>query len=50
MHEHLKIDWRRTNADQAIMSELMRRSDARAFAQVIARLSLYAPNGWKRGL
>jgi fatty acid desaturase len=45
MHDKLKVNWYRTKVDKAIMSELMRRSDARAFAQVIPQLGLYALTG-----
>jgi fatty acid desaturase len=37
----VKINWYRTKVDKAVMSELMRKSDARAFAQVIPQLLLF---------
>jgi fatty acid desaturase len=41
MNEQIKINWYRCKVDKAVMSELMRRSDARAFAQIIPQLLLY---------
>jgi fatty acid desaturase len=41
----IKINWYRTKVDKAVMSELMRKSDARAFAQVIPQLLLFAATG-----
>jgi fatty acid desaturase len=41
MSETIKINWYRTPVPKAVMSELMRKSDARAFAQVIPQLLLY---------
>ncbi|MEY3775269.1 MAG: hypothetical protein RLZZ129_2049, partial [Verrucomicrobiota bacterium] len=45
MNESIKINWYRCKVDKALMSELMRRSDARAFLQVIPQLGLYALTG-----
>ena len=45
MNEKIKINWYRTNVDKAVMSDLMRKSDARAFAQVIPQLALFAVTG-----
>jgi fatty acid desaturase len=45
MHEQLKINWYRCRVDKALMSELMRRSDARALAQVIPQLLLFVATG-----
>ncbi len=45
MTESIKINWYRCKVDKALMSELMRRSDARAFRQVILQLGLYALTG-----
>jgi fatty acid desaturase len=45
MDEPVKINWYRTKVDKAVMSELMRKSDARAFAQVIPQLLLFAVTG-----
>lgn len=42
MNEQIKINWYRTKVDRAVMSELMRKSDARAFAQVLPQLALFA--------
>lgn len=42
MTEQIKINWYRCKVDKAVMSALMRRSDARAFAHVIAQLLVYA--------
>jgi fatty acid desaturase len=42
MNEQSKINWYRCKVDKAVMSGLMKRSDARAFAQVIPQLGLYA--------
>ncbi len=42
MTEHIKINWYRCKVDKAVMSKLMRKSDTRAFAQVIPQLSLFA--------
>jgi len=41
MSEQIRINWYRTPVDKAVMSELMRRNDARAFAQVIPQLMLF---------
>lgn len=45
MHEQLKINWYRCKVDKAVMSELMRRSDARAFLQVIPQIGLFIATG-----
>lgn len=45
MDETIKINWYRTKVDKSVMSALMRRSDARAFAQVIPQLLLFAVTG-----
>ena len=45
MNEQIRINWYRCKVDKAVMSELMRKSDARAFAQVIAELLLLAATG-----
>lgn len=45
MTEQIKINWYRSKVDKALMSELMRRSDARAFAQVLPQLGLFAVTG-----
>ena len=45
MNEKIKINWYRTPVDKAVMSDLMRKSDARAFAQVIPQLALFAATG-----
>jgi fatty acid desaturase len=42
MSDPIKINWYRCKVDKAVMSELMKRSDARAFAQVIPQLGLFA--------
>jgi fatty acid desaturase len=42
MNEQIKVNWYRCKVDRAVMSELMRKSDARAFAQIIPQLLLYA--------
>jgi fatty acid desaturase len=42
MDEPVKINWYRSKIDKAVMSELMRKSDAHAFAQVIPQLLLFA--------
>jgi fatty acid desaturase len=41
LNEAVKINWYRTKVDKATMSALMRKSDARAFAQVIPQLLLF---------
>src|SRR5271170_2367708 len=41
LNEAVRINWYRTKVDKATMSALMRKSDARAFAQVIPQLLLY---------
>ena len=45
MEENFKINWYRCKADKTVMRELMRKSDARAFAQVIPQLLLYVLTG-----
>lgn len=45
MNEQIRINWYRSKVDKAVMSELMRKSDARAFAQVIPQLLLFALTG-----
>ena len=45
MTESIKINWYRCKVDKALMSELMRKRDARAFLQVIPQLGLYALTG-----
>lgn len=45
MDQPIKIDWYRTKVDKAVMSALMRKSDVRAFAQVIPQLLLFAMTG-----
>jgi len=45
MNEQLKVSWYRCKVDKAVMSDLMKKSDARAFAQVIPQLLLYAATG-----
>lgn len=41
----VKINWYRTKVDKAVMSPLMRKSDAKAFAQVIPQLLLFVVTG-----
>jgi fatty acid desaturase len=45
MNESIRINWYRCKVDKAVMSELMRKSDARGFAQVAAQLLLFAFTG-----
>ena len=45
VNEQIKIDWYRTKVDKQVMSELMRKSDARAFAQVLPQLGLFVLTG-----
>ncbi len=45
MNEQIKINWYRTKVDKRVMSKLMRKSDARAFAQIIPQLGLFAATG-----
>jgi fatty acid desaturase len=45
MDETIKISWYRTKVDKAVMSALMRKSDAKAFAQVIPQLLLFVVTG-----
>jgi fatty acid desaturase len=45
MTEQIKINWYRCKVDKAVMSELMKKSDARGFAQAIPQLLLFAVTG-----
>jgi fatty acid desaturase len=45
MNDQIKINWYRCKVDKAVMSELMRKRDARAFLQVIPQLGLFAFTG-----
>src|SRR5271154_3909703 len=45
MNESIKINWYRTKVDKPVMSALMRKSDAKAFAQVVPQLLLFAVTG-----
>jgi fatty acid desaturase len=45
MTENIKISWYRCRVDKAVMSGLMRKSDARGFAQAVPQLLLYAATG-----
>jgi fatty acid desaturase len=45
MNEPVKINWYRCKVEKVLMSELMRKNNARAFAQVIAQLLLFAATG-----
>ena len=45
MNEQIKINWYRCRVDKAVMSGLMRRSDARGFAQAVPHLLLFAATG-----
>lgn len=45
MNEQIKINWYRCKVDRALMSQLMRRSDARAFTQVLSQLGLFVATG-----
>jgi fatty acid desaturase len=45
MPEPIKINWYRCRVDKSLMGELMQRSDARAFAQVLPQLGLFALTG-----
>jgi len=42
LNEEVKINWYRCQVDRAVMSSLMRRSDALALRQVLLQLGLYA--------
>lgn len=42
MNDKITINWYRSKVDKQVMSSLMRKSDARAFLQVLAQLGLYA--------
>ena len=41
MYETVRINWYRCKVDKALMSELMRKSDAKAFRHVLLHLGLY---------
>src|SRR5512135_1595344 len=45
MNEQIRINWYRCKIDKAVLSDLMRKSDARAFAQVLPQLLLFAATG-----
>jgi fatty acid desaturase len=45
MNEIIKIDWYRSKVDKALLNNLMRKSDARAFAQVLPQLALFGGTG-----
>lgn len=45
MTEQIKINWYRCKVDKAVMSELMRKSDARGFLQAASQLLLFAGTG-----
>jgi len=45
MNEQIKINWYRCKIDKKVMSELMKTSDARGFAQVIPQLTLFFTTG-----
>lgn len=45
MAEQIRIHWYRSRINKAVMSELMQKSDRRAFAQVLPQLALYALTG-----
>jgi len=45
MNEQIKISWYRCKMDRSLLSDLMRRSDALAFAQAIPQLLLFAVTG-----
>jgi len=45
VNEKININWYRCKVDKAVMGALMRRSDARGFAQVIPQLLLFAATG-----
>lgn len=45
LNEAVKINWYRTKIDKAVMSALMKKSDAKAFAQVIPQLLLFVVTG-----
>lgn len=42
MNQPLRISWYRCKVDKAVMSELMRKNEARGFAQAILHLALFA--------
>ena len=41
LNEEVRINWYRCKVDRAVMSELMRKSDAKAFRHVLLQLGLY---------
>jgi fatty acid desaturase len=45
MTEQIKVNWYRCKVDKAVMSELMRKRDGRAFTQVVLQLLLFAATG-----
>ena len=45
MNEPIKINWYRSKVDRAVMSRLVQRKDARAFAQVFLQLGLFVVTG-----
>ena len=45
MNEQIKINWYRCKVDKALMSELMKKSDARGFAQAVPQTLLFALTG-----
>ena len=45
MAEPIKINWYRCKVDKAVMSELMRKSDAKAFRQAIPHVIVFATTG-----
>ena len=45
MTEQIKINWYRCKVDKAVMSELMKKSDARGFLQAVPPLLIFAATG-----
>jgi fatty acid desaturase len=45
MNEQIKINWYRCKVDKKVMSELMKKSDAKAFATVLPQLGLFLFTG-----
>jgi len=45
MNEQVKISWYRCKVDRSVLSDLMRKSDARGFAQTVPQLLLFAVTG-----
>lgn len=45
MNEPIKINWYRSKVDRVVMSRLVQRNDARAFAQVLLQLGLFVVTG-----